>query len=787
MRRRQRPDDRVFRALKGHERIVIYSDFDCDGVTSATIMYDALRAIGFQKRQLGFVIPDRLRHGYGLFADPLEDHVKELPPKTGKPTLLIAVDCGSATKSTDLRRILGSIESVLGMDLIIIDHHAVPAVPAPELSRPQVVHLNPKLWPGQSELQKMCAGGLTYLFAETLVSRARAQKRWKRNRALILAGLATCVDVVPLTGINRALLKHSVRLANQPKSLALVPGLAALKRRLGPTPGSGLPVTEETYGFYWGPCLNAAGRMADANYARKLLAAVHETGAMKWARKCIQMNSWRKATERAMVEEALPLAAAQIASHDPPIIIVSKPTWHPGVVGIVASRLKEVHRRPVIVASAHPGRDFATNPASICWRGSGRSVPGCDLGNLFHHAAAAAPPVIQSGGGHPMAGGLNFSEEQRPDLQDKLVRLSGFDHRTVSEPVEVLASASAFRPNEWASIFKRLRPFGNGNPCPALVVEAAELQGIRVRTRVDASPLLDQFVAARDGAEIQRITGISASQRRKGRRSHYWAFAAEDFNDPEALIERLQSATDRVSVYIRDRMDLASRRLLHERGVLKLSPAARSAELARTLDKLLSDRELYDATRFDKIILRPETKLLLKLNPSGRSLNQLNRLLLEDAYPKELARRRIERMPKVVAYEGLFQDVVTGDFFSARWPNLEEAEMLWQVHGFLDPSRTRQDCFQLPHLFRLQLQLGGFVSLQQWSNVYRGANFEHDYCFQIRQCIPRERAAVRDLRMLTKWDGSKVVRPPAAASGRDVDVTSTADNPIDHSPECVTT
>lgn len=564
---------RLQQAKENKEQILIYGDYDCDGVTSVTLLYDALIAFGLRAAQIDCVIPDRLKDGYNLQWAVVDDPQKRLKKSKWRPNLVIALDCGTTAKK--------EVETLVGkgnnMDVIVIDHHQpdeenrLPVVPG-------VIHLNPKLWVGrpgwkrEHRMQNMCASGLAYLFARSLLSGSPGRPKWKEARASLLAGFATCVDVMVLDGINRALLKRSLRLANRPSRLDLVPGLAELKRQVGPYPKTGLFVTEETYGFYWGPCVNAPGRMAHAYEALKLLMTRHHFRAAKLAAACIKSNRWRKATQLAMTEEARALAGDQLQRDNPPILTVSRPTWHPGVVGIVASRLRELYGRPAIVGSLLP-RPTKKDPERVMWTGSGRSVKGaCDLGRLLHNAVRNK--AIAKGGGHPMAGGLSFSDAQRRKLAESLGNLSGFDPARYQPVVEIALPASALPPAGWATVFQRLRPFGNGNECPALIAEVADLINIRVRTRKvqTAQQQVDEADAHND--ELAPVEEPEPTGRKPSKaKPNYWAFSQWEIKKLVPFVVRLRERSDEVSKYLREQLSTPTAIALEAWPYSKLSLA----------------------------------------------------------------------------------------------------------------------------------------------------------------------------------------------------------------------
>jgi hypothetical protein len=514
---------------------------------------------------------------------------------------------------------------------------------------------------------------------------------------------------------------------------------------VGPYPKTGLFVTEETYGYFWGPCINAAGRMAHAYHALKLLMTRHKARAGKLAGICTKLNSWRKATQLAMVAEARAMAAKQLVRDNPPILTASSSTWHPGVVGIVAARLREFSGRPAIVGSLLP-RPTEKDPDGVIWTGSGRSVKaGCDLGNLMHRAVRNK--AITKGGGHPMAGGLSFSDAQRKNLAVSLGNLSGFDPASYQPTVEVALPASARTPKAWAGVFQELRPFGNGNNCPALIMEAAELIGVRVRTRKVQTAQQQVYEAdAQDEAEVAVENPQPTEPARSTAKPNYWAFSQADILQLSPFVDRLRERNDEVSRYLRAQLSTPTAIALKGYPDLKPESERLCAGLVRDLNRILKE-PLHDRKRFENIILRPHTRTLLRQKPARAGLIQLNRLLLEDAYPLELARMTIQAVPRVYAYEGQFVDLVTGLSFFAQWTELEEAEAMWQVHRFLKAAYDQENKPRLLHLFRLQLEVRGYVPMTERSKIYRGRGFSWGYCFQIRQCLRLRRGPITLCRM----------------------------------------
>jgi single-stranded-DNA-specific exonuclease len=480
-------------AVKKKHGIILYGDYDCDGVISMALMRDLLEASGVRRSQIHSVIPHRIRHGYDLDVKLLQKEIEKLDNEGEEVGLVIAVDCGT-NKHENYRAIVNN-----GQRLLVIDHHQ-PDAGASRFSDPKCVVINPKLWlqaahpavPKAAVMTvELCAAGLVYLLAMAL---AGSNPKWNRDRALLLAGLATCADVVPLKTINRRLLKASLKLANTPSKLKLVPGLYYLARR--PTPNSLNPlpedvyyrIYEDTYGFDWGPTLNAPGRMSTAHLALRLLEAEDKPTARKLVAECRALNQWRQATTRTVLESAMVLAGKKKSRN---VMLVRHPEWQPGVVGIVASRIKDEFYRPVFVCTRHPDGD---------WMGSGRTIkplvadhspmpanqkkkdPPYDIGARL--LAARQKKWITNGGGHQMAGGLKFSEKKKIRLQSWLNKNCGLSAEDLSPILIAPAPASILPPTRWGKLFTGLAPFGQDNPIPPLLVRCAKLLGIRPRARV---------------------------------------------------------------------------------------------------------------------------------------------------------------------------------------------------------------------------------------------------------------------------------------------------------------
>lgn len=443
--------NRLDQARRDHDKTLVFGDYDCDGITSTVLLLGLLEQAGFRTEELGWFIPSRFAHGYGLTIKAVQEACAKHRPK-----LLIAVDCGSVERES------AAWVAAQGIDLVVVDHHA-----CKQRQSPAQAHVNFKLAPNlMKQANNLCAAGVVYFLCEQLAGRWKIDT-WDRFRAVLLAGLATCADVVPLLGLNRALLKRSLRIANQDRradsncGLGKVRGLVAVLEMEEPR----LRWIDETqYGFLFGPCLNACGRLEHAQPAVELLMAREEAQANALAATCIDYNKQRQVLEDEVTTQALAQAKEQVrlGRH---VLFAMEESWHQGVVGIAAGRLKEQFHRPTIVCTRVDG----------AWRGSGRSVKGYAMGNVFYKAAGKG--LICRGGGHDMAGGLQVYDEQIEHLAEWLEAECSLRTEDLVAHSEYIAEVSEFSASEWCDIYSKLSPFGAENPRPDLSIASAVLVG----------------------------------------------------------------------------------------------------------------------------------------------------------------------------------------------------------------------------------------------------------------------------------------------------------------------
>jgi single-stranded-DNA-specific exonuclease len=428
--------DRLFQARDRGEPVVIFGDYDVDGVSSTALLYEVLRHFGWE---VNCYLPHRMDEGYGLSQDGVENCLQR-----HAASLLLAVDCGSTATET-IRWLAGR-----GIDVIVLDHHQVsdPAPAACALVNPQ---LN-----ADGAFRELCSAGLAFKLAHALVKRGRetglsGAADFDLRPLLDLVALGTVADLVPLTRENRIL--ASVGLGRL--QMTQRPGLVALKQVAQVRE----PVGTYEVGFQLGPRLNAAGRLETAEAALQLLLARSVEEALPLAQALDTQNGERQAIERGIAQEVTGAVRARFDPARDYVIVEGQMFWHIGVVGIVASRVLREFYRPTIILGGDGN----------AWRGSGRSIEGFDLAA----ALRACDELLLRHGGHAMAAGLSV----HPDRVDALrERLNALARNTLSAEqlrpelridAEVPLAALDLRAVE---DLERLAPFGQGNPTVQLAV-----------------------------------------------------------------------------------------------------------------------------------------------------------------------------------------------------------------------------------------------------------------------------------------------------------------------------
>lgn len=429
--------ERISQAILNKEAVTLYGDYDVDGVSSTALLTTFLRQVGLEVRTY---IPHRLEEGYGLNRAAIERLAAE------GTKLLITLDCG-ITSHAEIER-----ANALGVNVIVVDHHAVP-----EVMPNAVAVLNP-LQPGCEYPTKwLCAGGVTFNLCmglrKTLRDRGFFAGKQEPNlkQLLDLVALATVADVVPLTGANRILVTHGLKELTAGRR----PGVRALKdvAEVG-----GMEITAGTVGFRLGPRINAAGRLDDASVGLQCLLAKDYETALPLARALDSANAERQQIERNMLNGAIEQAGAAVARGVRGLVL-SSPDWHPGVVGIVASRIVERFHRPTILIGVHDGMG----------KGSARSIEGFHL----YDAIKSVSGLLARFGGHKAAAGLSIDPAKLAEFTLAFETVAGerLDDAALVPRCRIDAVVSARELDEKAvEALQKLAPFGMGNPEPVLAM-----------------------------------------------------------------------------------------------------------------------------------------------------------------------------------------------------------------------------------------------------------------------------------------------------------------------------
>jgi len=415
------------------KRITLFSDYDVDGGTSAAQLIRWGRAIGYE---FGLYVPDRVKEGYG----PSEAAFDQLK---GEPVdLVVTLDCGAAA--------YGALEHAdkIGLPVIVIDHHLMDHTPPPALAL-----VNPNRQDDSSGQGHLAAAGVTFMLVVALQREARVrglQPAIDLKGLLGLTALGTICDVVPLRGVNRAIVRQGLKVLSANQNI----GVQALADVASAEP----PYTTYHAGYVLGPRINAGGRIGRSDMGAELLSTEDSQLAYSHAAELDRVNQQRRKMQDQILSEALEVAQSQAEA---PIIIVAMPNWHPGIIGIVAGRLKDRFRKPSIVI----GIDSDTVPAVA--KGSGRSISGVDLGGAL--AAAKAEGLLISGGGHEMAGGLTMHPDQIDAFRDFMIsKLAADVERALkddSTKLDFVLALSAVGTDIMETI-DSVGPYGAGNPQP---------------------------------------------------------------------------------------------------------------------------------------------------------------------------------------------------------------------------------------------------------------------------------------------------------------------------------
>src|SRR5437763_10510778 len=424
--------ERIFHAIDQRQRIVLFGDYDVDGVTSLALLSEILRAYG---SEAALFLPLRIEEGYGLSVEGVARCLCQ-----HNPQLLIAIDCGtsSSVEIASLRK--------AGVDVLVLDHHE------PKTELPECLLVNPKTT--NSGFEYLCSVGLTFKLCHALVKTRRID--FDLKAVLDLVALGTVADIVPLHGDNRVFVKSGSAVIARSRR----PGIIKLIEVAGVKP----PIMPDDIGYRLGPRLNAAGRLATAEKALRLLLTDNSIEAAELARELDNQNRERQEVEKQILQQAEEELAKNFDPSRDAGIVLGARDWHPGVLGIVASRISKKYYRPTIIIG------FDESGAG---KGSGRSIEGCSMVRALSECSGA----LEKFGGHEMAAGVSLREENLPKFRQQCldaVRRQLSDEALAPRlhlDAEIALAEINFDLLHWHEM---LQPFGNGNPQPIFVSSAVE-------------------------------------------------------------------------------------------------------------------------------------------------------------------------------------------------------------------------------------------------------------------------------------------------------------------------
>ncbi|MCZ6528386.1 MAG: single-stranded-DNA-specific exonuclease RecJ [Candidatus Dadabacteria bacterium] len=437
--------ERIKKALENNERITIYGDYDVDGVTSTALLYSFLKVL---KANVTYYNPDRLKEGYGINIDA----VKKLAEQG--VSLIISGDCGiTAVKEIEQAK-------ELGVEFIVTDHHQPPQ----EL--PQAVSiLNPKLSECKYPGKEIVGVGVIFNLVIALRRALRDEGFFKNGEPnlgdyLDLVALGTVADCAPLLDVNRILVKEGIKRMQSPKRL----GVQALKEASS-IKGE---VTSYDLGFKLGPRINASGRMSTAENAVALFISENLGEARELAKELNEKNSNRQSTEAEIIKEAISLLESNPTLIGTNSIVLASRNWHPGIIGIVASRIVERYEKPTMLIAI--GEDGVG-------KGSGRSLEGINI----YAALSECRELFLQFGGHEQAAGLSIREENVEKFREMFDKALENSEEQYEKKLKVDCSIELDSlTDSLISEFELLQPFGIGNPEPALLSRTVEVVSQRI-------------------------------------------------------------------------------------------------------------------------------------------------------------------------------------------------------------------------------------------------------------------------------------------------------------------
>ncbi|MDD3662896.1 MAG: single-stranded-DNA-specific exonuclease RecJ, partial [Candidatus Pacebacteria bacterium] len=443
---------RIFEAIEAKEKIIIYSDYDCDGIPSAVIMDDFFKKIGYEN--FSVYIPHRHDEGYGLHKEAIDGFIND------GVNLLITFDLGITAINEVAQAKAG------GIDVIIVDHHLPSSLGTPKA----YAVIDPKQDDCKYPYKMLCGAGLAFKLIQALL--LKYQEYWKINEGwekwlLDMAGIATLSDQVPLLDENRILAYYGLKVLKKTRR----PGLVEIFRKASVDISK---LNEEDITFTLAPRLNAASRMANPMDAFEVLATNDPVLAKTLSNHLVKINDERKQlVAHIMKEVKKTLSKRSLSQEEIPVIVIGNPKWRVGVLGIVAAKITEEYKRPVFVWGGDE---------SDTLRGSCRSYGDINLVEIMN---LLPEDSLLEFGGHKMAGGFSVSHEEIHFLEERIVSIfpkiekEGTEGRQETElPIDSIIEIDDIT-NENYKVIEKLAPFGEGNPKPTFLIKKAKIYSIK--------------------------------------------------------------------------------------------------------------------------------------------------------------------------------------------------------------------------------------------------------------------------------------------------------------------
>ncbi len=462
--------NRTIKAIEGNEKIGIFGDYDVDGATSTAILGNYFTEI---KKDVEIYIPDRKKEGYG----PSKIGFEKLISYGSK--LIFTVDCGTLSFE------IIEFYQKKNIDILVLDHHQS------EIKLPSAFSIvNPNRFDDNSKLNYLCAAGVCFMFLVALNKKLRENEWFKKNNLpepnlinyLDLVSLGTVCDVVPLIGLNRAIVSQGLEVMKKKNNL----GLKTLKNICGIENH----ITPYHLGYVLGPRINAGGRVGKCSHGANLFLNKNSKAVFQIAKELNDYNNERKLIENEMIKKIDDKIKIDISD---PVIILSGHNWHGGIIGIIASRLKDKYNKPAIIISVENG----------IGRASARSILGFDIGSII--ISAVNLKILKKGGGHKMAGGFTIEENNIEKFKDFINKKFSKIKKSFKENNNLFfdckISPSALNEKFFNEI-NILSPFGSGNPEPKFIIEDLKL----IKSSIVGEKHIKSIFSAPDGSTFKSVT-----------------------------------------------------------------------------------------------------------------------------------------------------------------------------------------------------------------------------------------------------------------------------------------